>query len=481
MLKDSKTIVVLEMARNRMGDLIRYPFPQKREKIDAAARDILWGLKLNKCLESLDLSYNHMGPKLAELLPPSIQKHPTLAFLNLSGNDFGRQGAIMIWSFACSTVKLSDIFRTTKSDNEAILKQEEERRRLGTSERVESAVESAVDDDGEGKSVTAADGGERTVATGTGSVGSKTSVTAKYPKLCALGLADNQLSTAAGKALGLLLKGNKKITSLDVSGNALGFEGGFALAEALEKVYGVEARAAKQRVFEELTKQITRRQRTKKVVYSILLHLNMRRNGMGPAVVSSLMQCLEKPNCSITDLDVSENYFNHTVNNSGDGNTAGLDIRSGIGKSFSLVRLNLGNCGLVSTQMVPILGGLGKNSYIMRINLSNTVLDEPCCLQLTNALCTSKFIDSIEVANSKMGPKGGGLVLGMIEQICNRLTNVDVSGNNIGSFSIVPLAKALTNPSCAIKKLNVSKNILEGEGGMFIAKALLKNNTGIKY
>jgi hypothetical protein len=312
-------------------------------------------------------------------------------------------------------------------------------------------------------------------------MGSKTNVTAKYPKLCALGLADNQLGTAAGKALGLLLKGNKKITSLDVSGNALGFEGGFALAEALEKVYGVEARAAKQRVFEELTKQITRRQRTKKVVYSILLHLNMRRNGMGPAVVSSLMQCIEKPNCSITDLDVSENYFNHTVNNSGDGNTAGLDIRSGIGKSFSLVRLSLGNCGLVSTQMVPILGGLGKNSYIMRINLSNTILDEPCCLQLTNALCTSKFIDSIEVANSKMGPKGGGLVLGMIEQICNRLTNVDVSGNNIGSFSIVPLAKALTNASCAIKKLNVSKNILEGEGGMFIAKALLKNNTGIKY
>lgn len=190
------------------------------------------------------------------------------------------------------------------------------------------------------------------------------------------------------------------------------------------------------------------------------------------------MQCLEKPNCSITNLDVSENFFNHTVNNSGDSNVAGLDIRSGIGKSFSIVRLNLGSCGFIPTQMVPILGGLGKNSYIMRINLSNTILDEPSCLQLSNALATSKYVESIEIANARMGPKGGGLVLGMIEQIRQRLTNIDVSGNSIGSYAIIPLAKALAHPDCAIRTLNVSRNNLEEEGGIFIAKALFKNNTG---
>jgi hypothetical protein len=222
-----------------MGDLVRYPLPQKREKIDAAARDILWGLKSNDHLECLDLSYNHMGPRLAELLPPAIQKHPTLAFLNISGNDLGRQGAIMIWSFACSTVKLSDIFRTAKSDIEAAMKMEQERKDKGLTSIDEEKNPEGDDDSQVGASAGGGGGGGGGGGTLAGSAtsGSKQgSVTAKYPKLCALGLADNQLGTAAGKALGLLLKGNKKLTSLDVSGNALGFEGGLALAEALEKV-----------------------------------------------------------------------------------------------------------------------------------------------------------------------------------------------------------------------------------------------------
>jgi Ran GTPase-activating protein (RanGAP) involved in mRNA processing and transport len=127
--------------------------------------------------------------------------------------------------------------------------------------------------------------------------------------------------------------------------------------------------------------------------------------------------------------------------------------------------------------MVPILGGLGKNAYIMRIDLSNTSLDEPSCLQLANSLITSSYIETVEIANAGMGPKGAGLVLGVIEQICSRLKYVDVSGNKIGSYAIVPLAKALVKRECAIKTLNVSNNVLDEDGGLFIAKALMKNYT----
>ena len=47
-----------------MGDLIRYTNEFTRERIPSAAKDIFLGVKKNKSLESLDLSYNHFGPLL---------------------------------------------------------------------------------------------------------------------------------------------------------------------------------------------------------------------------------------------------------------------------------------------------------------------------------------------------------------------------------------------------------------------------------
>ena len=120
--------------------------------------------------------------------------------------------------------------------------------------------------------------------------GSTSNLKNKFVNLCSLGLAHNQLGPSAGKALSLLIKENKRLTALDVSDNSLGFEGGLELAEALEKIYGVEARLKKKQIFDELSKSAFKRKRTKKVVYTSLIRLDMRRNGIGPAVVSSLMQ-----------------------------------------------------------------------------------------------------------------------------------------------------------------------------------------------
>jgi hypothetical protein len=52
----------------------------------------------------------------------------------------------------------------------------------------------------------------------------------------------------------------------------------------------VEARLKKKQLFDELSKSAFKRKRTKKIVYTSLIRLDMRRNGIGPAVVSSLMQ-----------------------------------------------------------------------------------------------------------------------------------------------------------------------------------------------
>merc|ERR1711916_368949 len=102
----------------------------------------------------------------------------------------------------------------------------------------------------------------------------------KFVSLCYLGLADNQLGPATGKALRLLIKGNKRLTGLDLSGNCLGFQGGLEMAQELESIYGVVAKDKRKAIFDELTKTAFKRKKTKKIIYTSLMSLNLKRNGL---------------------------------------------------------------------------------------------------------------------------------------------------------------------------------------------------------
>lgn len=84
-LKQCKTLKILNLAHNRMGELTRYMAPISRERVYSASRDIFWGVKYNQNLHMLDLSYNHLGPSLAKVVPPAVCRHPHLFSLNLSG------------------------------------------------------------------------------------------------------------------------------------------------------------------------------------------------------------------------------------------------------------------------------------------------------------------------------------------------------------------------------------------------------------
>jgi len=84
-LKQCKTLKILNLGHNRMGDLTRYMSPISRERVSSAARDIFWGVKNNHNLHVLDLSYNHLGPSLAKVVAPAVCRHPNLSSLNLSG------------------------------------------------------------------------------------------------------------------------------------------------------------------------------------------------------------------------------------------------------------------------------------------------------------------------------------------------------------------------------------------------------------
>ncbi len=88
-LKAVPSLKVLSMAHNRMGEIIRFPTLYSREKIESAVHDIFLGVRYNRSLEILDLSYNHLGPGCADVIPVAVNKHVALHTLNLSGNDLG--------------------------------------------------------------------------------------------------------------------------------------------------------------------------------------------------------------------------------------------------------------------------------------------------------------------------------------------------------------------------------------------------------
>ena len=100
-LKKTKMLRTLSMSHNRMGEIVRYPTLYSREKISSAVHDIFLGLRSNKSLEVLDLSYNHLGPDCCDVVPTAVNKHPKLHTLNLSGSDLGAaRGTLMLFLLA---------------------------------------------------------------------------------------------------------------------------------------------------------------------------------------------------------------------------------------------------------------------------------------------------------------------------------------------------------------------------------------------
>ncbi len=102
MLELTKSLKILDLAYNRMGELVRYPTLFAKEYTESIAKYIFFdGLKKNTSLLSLDVSYNNLGPHLADLIPLSVNNHPHLRFLSIAGNSIGdKKGCQLIYALA---------------------------------------------------------------------------------------------------------------------------------------------------------------------------------------------------------------------------------------------------------------------------------------------------------------------------------------------------------------------------------------------
>jgi Ran GTPase-activating protein (RanGAP) involved in mRNA processing and transport len=527
-LKKTSSLRCLFMNHNRMGEIVRFPTLLSREKVLSAVHDIFAGVKSNKSLEILDLSYNHLGPDSGDVVPFAVNRHPRLHTLDFAGNDLGpEKGTKFI--FLLAGFPGGAAFSVKKEAFLANVKQaqlDKEKNRDGSSssviikpvDQVYAPEGSTADSESHGSpghplspfmsgnasplrnSSLNSPSAPKTPLNNfpSGAVFAKSSNKvsksrskdptvldlddaaencAKPCSLTSISVADNQLGEFSGHAIGSLIERNKTLTHLDVSGNSLGHNGGMLIADQLELMFGIKPREFLKIVLWEIeeSKYHGRVPKKRVKIFTTLTSLNLRRNGIGPSVAGSVFYSLANPNCTITNLDLSDNPLGFSVHQRGNAAAAGVDIRLGISNSLSLRYLNISRTMFVPVETVAILGGLVHNKNLLKLQLQDIRLDEPSCLQLCTAVESCGTLQHIDLARCFMGANGSTLVANKISDFSDRLTYLDLTDNYMGPVAAVYISEALINPKCRIKTLRLARNDLIEEGGCFIAKSLIGN------
>lgn len=520
-VKYNKTVKVLNLSCNHLGEIVRFPTLFSREKLLSAAHSICIGLRSNKSLEILDLSHNHLGTALAESLPNSVNKHPTLHTLNIAGNDLGPIfGTRLLFLLGGSpygmkhakereefikVIQQRQMLSKDKSEtivvaeNKTSNKDKSRDESIASNNLINSIFSASVTtheekDKIEGKVMSppqqifrktsgnddASQTSEQLILAlenshkNTADHGIKPAM-----NLTSINLADNQLGEFAGHAVANLLDGIKGLTHIDISGNSLGPVGGERICDELELCYGIKPREFLKLVLydiEERKYTAGRNPKQRKKKFTNLISLNVSRNNLGPKVISSLMTCLKSLNCGIVNLDVSKNPLGRTVKDkSGDPVESSVDIRYGLMNNCSLVELNLNETSLMSNNLVTIFGGLAYHEIIQKLTISNMRFDEPCCLQLSNVLQRCKSLTYLNIQNNAIGANGGLIIAQKLMNFAFQYRYIDLSDNQIGPVSAIYLGEAIKRRDCSIKTLKLRNNSIMEDGGVFLAKSLSEN------
>ena len=522
------------MNHNRMGEIVRFPTLYSREKILSAVHDIFNGVKSNKSLEILDLSYNHLGPDSGDVVPPAVNRHPRLHTLNFSGNDLGPiKGTKFLFylsgfpngpSWAVKKDAFIANVKRKQAENEKERQENEknENHENTSSLKLQFDITTAMEEtqyinqnDSMIMSETSSFHNNHPLSPLKSNLNSpsqpsiqnspssfyNTKNNFKHTKsqeptielstikenseelcihpcsLTSLSVADNQLNSFSGHSIASIIEKNKTLTHLDISGNALNHIGGMLVADQIELMYGIKPRDFLKIVLWEIEEsKFTGRNPKKRVkIFSTLTSLNMSRNGIGPSVAASLFYSLGHSNCTITNLDISDNPIGYTIQQGGSATFASTDIRFGITESRSLRFLNINRTCFQPVEMVSILGGLVHNQNLMKLSLQDIKLDEPSCLQLCTGISSCETLAYIDLSRCYMGANGSTLIANKIADLSERLRYLDLNDNYMGPVAAVYISDALLNPKCKIRTLHLARNDLSEEGGCFIAKSLIGN------
>ena len=203
-----------------------------------------------------------------------------------------------------------------------------------------------------------------------------------------LWLKRNPLKLPGARLIASLLQKNRMIHTLDLDNTGLLDDGAIAVLDAL----------------------------TPPVHNSVLKHLYLNSNGLGPRTAQAIKTCIAHPDCTLKQLIVGTNRF---------GDEGAISIAEGLSKNSTLERLSL-----PSNRIGPMGAGflaeaLRANTSLTSLNLGfskatgalgelgNCVLDEGAS-RLADALRTNKTLRELDVVQNGLTQKGMDYFLGAL-------------------------------------------------------------------
>lgn len=246
----------------------------------------------------------------------------------------------------------------------------------------------------------------------------------------------------AMEVLGEVVSRHPNIRVLKLSGNPLGDDGAFAVADLLE--------------------------RSKKVI-----SVDISSCAMEDAGLRSLFRSLRN-NTSVIDLHVGSHIGMHR---NSIGSSSATALGSMLNENKVLSELDLSMVELTSEKIELMTAEMHANHTIQVLSLPNNSMRSKGAILLMNRFMSSGLVE-LNLSGNHLKDDIGPHVANFLSQ-SNSLKVLNLSSNLLGQRFAAALVEPLSNPSsmCSLEVLDISKNPFTGRGIAALGPGMAKNKT----
>lgn len=450
------------------------------DRAGVALADAIAEMKAKK-LATVSLAYNRFLAETGEAFARVIRENKILRSLDLSNNRLGPRAYWPNRHAQVSVTSSGASLCSSLSSNRSLTYVDLSNNGLGAASAIE--LEKAV---------------RRT---------KNANPSAFISNLVALGFAGNALGLEGGKALARYTQHSSTLTRLDAARNGFGSAAGTAFAGSLKTNRGL--------VYLDLSQNCLGSKAGRAIALALrenetLTSLEAADNGFGPDVLRDFSTSLEVAP-QLIFLGLAKNPFGVQSFEGGNGAGIGEVVGAALAKNRTLTSLDLsgGTC-LKSKDVLGLLSGFAENRSLVHVNLDDLEFDDACVLQLTNSLDRQRRrvrtntrpvsrgtaaaalmnygglaesritegLTSVSLKNCHLGARAGPVAAGALISLPN-LSELRLAGNHMGSKLGEHIGTVLASMrnECKIKLVDLSRNQLGESGGLGIARAMEVNTS----
>ncbi|KAL9642522.1 hypothetical protein ABK040_011089 [Willaertia magna] len=176
-----------------------------------------------------------------------------------------------------------------------------------------------------------------------------------------------------------------------------------------------------------------------------------------------------KENKSLCTLDISLNSI---------GDIGGIHFAEMLKENSGLRILNLSSCDLKTSAITLLAVVMKENKTLIELNLAKPLLHsrkEETIVHISEMFKSNSTLRVLDISYHRLADSGISILLKNLT-VSKCITDLNLSGNAI-TISANLIARYFEHPYCALKRINLSANRIDSEGGIEISESLKKNRT----